>query len=601
MQDLMQMKEDIQGSARVQSLQQLSATQLSESVRSPLAPGETAQLKIGIAGTLAHGDRVAGQNNAMEDHGSSAAESPSSSPCGCSSKQGAAEPKQEKRPAQKKSNGVEQTAPVQLEEKPAPAPNRTGLPDQLKTGVENISGLSLDDVKVHYNSAHPAQLNALAYAQGTDIHVAPGQEKHLPHEAWHVVQQKEGRVRPTMQMKQGVPVNDDRGLETEADVMGAKALSSTRESISTRQELATSRQEMPLQRRLTVENIDYNPQTGEYRHGFIQQANFLTALRDEINGQVRWVNFRGQVNNVLNAVRDTANQDEGGLRYPDIPSLADRVTTEVINEYGARGLAAMGAQRAHLEPVIVRLLAANIQADVGAGVAMNAQEGNAYDGLRAIVTDARMSRAKGVANPLPYDRVGGALKGAVDTVLTGIRNERAYWRGIGIRNLHISNFLPPPNEEFNVAVRNSQRLSHYQGNHTNLAGWLPAAAAPASPLNQQQNNILGAATPGLNAILLAGAPLTALGIQKGAAPTALGQEFITLVRAARQAITNDNLVISIGSALAQDISAYVEFSMPTDISRLVYDTVNGHAYVSAHYKWRAGYNPWFQITGFPAV
>jgi len=46
----------------------------------------------------------------------------------------------------------------------------------------------------------PAQLNALAYAQGSDIHVAPGQEKHLPHEAWHVVQQSKGRVKPTMQI-----------------------------------------------------------------------------------------------------------------------------------------------------------------------------------------------------------------------------------------------------------------------------------------------------------------------------------------------------------------------------------------------------------------
>jgi hypothetical protein len=102
--------------------------------------------------------------------------------------------------------------------------NETGLPDNLKSGVENLSGYSLDSVQVHYNSDKPAQLNALAYAQGTDIHVAPGQEQHLPHEAWHVVQQMQGRVQPTMQMMEGVPVNDDAGLEQEADVMGAQAL-----------------------------------------------------------------------------------------------------------------------------------------------------------------------------------------------------------------------------------------------------------------------------------------------------------------------------------------------------------------------------------------
>jgi hypothetical protein len=103
-------------------------------------------------------------------------------------------------------------------------PNQTGMPDALKTGVESLSGYSLDDVRVHYNSPKPAQLQALAYTQGTEIHVASGQEEHLPHEAWHVVQQAQGRVQPTMQMKDGVSVNDDAGLEREADVMGAKAL-----------------------------------------------------------------------------------------------------------------------------------------------------------------------------------------------------------------------------------------------------------------------------------------------------------------------------------------------------------------------------------------
>ena len=102
--------------------------------------------------------------------------------------------------------------------------NNTGLPNQLKSGIENLSGHSMDDVKVHYNSSKPAQLNAHAYAQGTDIHIASGQEKHLPHEAWHVVQQKQGRVRPTMQLKPKVNINDDKSLEKEADVMGAKAL-----------------------------------------------------------------------------------------------------------------------------------------------------------------------------------------------------------------------------------------------------------------------------------------------------------------------------------------------------------------------------------------
>lgn len=101
--------------------------------------------------------------------------------------------------------------------------NETGLPDQLKNGVEQLSGISMDDVRVHYNSSKPESLHALAYTQGTDIHVAPGQEKHLGHEAWHVVQQKQGIVEPTFELN-GESINDNQALEREADIMGARAL-----------------------------------------------------------------------------------------------------------------------------------------------------------------------------------------------------------------------------------------------------------------------------------------------------------------------------------------------------------------------------------------
>lgn len=106
----------------------------------------------------------------------------------------------------------------------AEAPNRTGLPDALKTGIETLSGFAMDSVRVHRNSGMPARHAAHAYAQGTDIHLAPGQDRHLPHEAWHIVQQMQGRVRPTGTLAGGVPVNDDAGLEHEADRMGSRAL-----------------------------------------------------------------------------------------------------------------------------------------------------------------------------------------------------------------------------------------------------------------------------------------------------------------------------------------------------------------------------------------
>lgn len=111
---------------------------------------------------------------------------------------------------------------------PAAHPRTAGgaerLPDSLRSGVETLSGLWLGDVDVHYNSSLPATLRALAYTRGRSIHLAPGQDRHLAHEAWHVVQQAQGRVAPTTQTQSGVLVNDDKKLEREADVMGERAL-----------------------------------------------------------------------------------------------------------------------------------------------------------------------------------------------------------------------------------------------------------------------------------------------------------------------------------------------------------------------------------------
>jgi len=157
-------------------------------------------------------------------------------------------------------------------------PNRTGLPDHLKTGVESLSGMSLDAVKVHYNSARPAQLNALAYAQGTDIHVGPGQEKHLPHEAWHVVQQAQGRVKPTRQMKTGVPVNDDESLEREADAMGAKAMQRKAQAHESQHVPRIPMHGMvaPVQR---VTAVDLVPQVLEQKYSTGQQVRAVVGGR----------------------------------------------------------------------------------------------------------------------------------------------------------------------------------------------------------------------------------------------------------------------------------------------------------------------------------
>lgn len=94
--------------------------------------------------------------------------------------------------------------------------NLTGIPENTKNYFEQKSGMSFDDVRVHYHSDKPEKVQALAYTQGSDVYIGPGQEKYLKHELGHVVQQMQGRVTADTQVN-GLPVNSDPALEREAD------------------------------------------------------------------------------------------------------------------------------------------------------------------------------------------------------------------------------------------------------------------------------------------------------------------------------------------------------------------------------------------------
>jgi len=176
--------------------------------------------------------------------------------------------------------------------------NKTGLPDDLKSGMESISGVSLNDVKVHRNSDKPAQLQAHAFAQGTDIHLGPGQDKHLPHELGHIVQQKEGRVKPTLQLKGKININDDASLEKEADLMGNKALTLTNshseiaQGNSSEGNFSGSKQ---IQRKEVIQRQRSPQEEAAAREVF--KAHFIEMFKD-----VNWLTYGG----AARKVEDTA-------------------------------------------------------------------------------------------------------------------------------------------------------------------------------------------------------------------------------------------------------------------------------------------------------
>lgn len=116
---------------------------------------------------------------------------------------------------------------------PSSAPPTSGggqpLPGDVRGKMEGSFGTDFSSVRVHEGS-QASSLGALAYAQGTDLHFAPGQyqpntqsgQTLIGHELAHVVQQSEGRVAAPIQGK-GAPVVADQALEAEADRAGHAA------------------------------------------------------------------------------------------------------------------------------------------------------------------------------------------------------------------------------------------------------------------------------------------------------------------------------------------------------------------------------------------
>jgi hypothetical protein len=122
-------------------------------------------------------------------------------------------------------------APSPRAAEPPPAASGSGapLPAQVQHKMEGAFGFDFSSVRVHEGERAGA-LGAQAYTQGDQLHFAPGKydpasaggQALIGHELAHVVQQSEGRVAATTQYK-GVAVNDDAGLEHEADDWGERA------------------------------------------------------------------------------------------------------------------------------------------------------------------------------------------------------------------------------------------------------------------------------------------------------------------------------------------------------------------------------------------
>ncbi len=118
--------------------------------------------------------------------------------------------------------------------------NELGLLEYLKVGAAIITSLPIDYVEylvvVQPNSSAPAKVNALATTQWENgkivIKTVPGQDRLVIHEFGHAIKLMQGLVvEPTIEVN-GVPVNDEQELETQADCDGQRAVALGKAAVS---------------------------------------------------------------------------------------------------------------------------------------------------------------------------------------------------------------------------------------------------------------------------------------------------------------------------------------------------------------------------------
>ena len=366
-----------------------------------------------------------------------------------------------------------------------------------------------------------------------------------------------------------------------------------------------------LQRRFLVRKTDFDPKASEYRHGYIN-FEFFTQLKSVIPTDETYKPLKNQFDNVIAPLREKARSESekedpdkdgsdfsNSLIAPDIPKLAELIVGQMATGYGTKGITSLTRPnvKTQFTQWVEAALVANIRPDYT--VAMDEGEEKGFDQLKAIAGDA-MSRVKGTASAIPYVRVPTAISDGITAIFADINGEKDRWHAAALANADMRSFTLPALLGAKVGER--QVPKHYQGNHANLAGWLPPRAAPVSPLAAMLGRIKAAATPGLRATLSL-EPKTAVKILKLDQDVPAGlpyhTEYRNLLAAELAAFTDGDLRLSAWQELAYGVSGYIEFSMHGSISRLVYDVATSRLYVSAHYKWREGYNPWFEVTGVP--
>ncbi|MEG3928233.1 eCIS core domain-containing protein [Microcoleus sp. T3_D1] len=218
---------------------------------------------------------------------------------------------EEEDPAQAKGESSQKVKPIQAKINLAPSGGGKLMPEPVQQKMEGAFGADFSGVRIHEGPQAKA-INAIAYTQGENIHFQPGKyqpdtqsgQELLGHELTHVVQQRAGRV--AAPQKKGIPINADSGLETEADVLGAKAArgeqaqvagASSQEQGLVKSQLFAAKNDISLKKSTSTNNNLSEQKQNVHKLGDVQQrqkstvqlkSQDLTSIEDYTTASSWW-------------------------------------------------------------------------------------------------------------------------------------------------------------------------------------------------------------------------------------------------------------------------------------------------------------------------
>lgn len=355
-----------------------------------------------------------------------------------------------------------------------------------------------------------------------------------------------------------------------------------------------------MQRAVTVRAVDYDPAVAALNVGVAPQhqadpnrdvnldtAQFIQNIRPYLlpnNGAQQYPGGNAIIG-VLGSRQEIYQRltvggiDGAGLVGGDIDALSQALTTYLR---GATAITAMEEGRLRLA-VTTALVAIT-------PTRLTVAEGGDFDQM--IQNSGAGSRAKGAPTQITTAQIPNNIRLAVNATLQALvaRNNLLVTAGDIYNDVSLHD---------NLGAAGSRNMNDIRTTHTNGAGWLPAN--PAIPGNLMPQHLIPLLEQALDS-------KTRKRARDGNADNQ--GNFYTNRQKKRYAYelkqlianlpSNRNRLIAVWAGYSHSIGGdfpYIEFSVNHPrMNRMVYDFVNGRIYLTFHYNWHKGYNPFFRVT-----